>query len=246
MSSAVYRQATDQRFDSNRTGATVAAGLSVDPGNRLYWHFDRRRLEGESLRDAMLASSGLLNEKMGGPAVRPELPANFKGRDWEVTADSSERQRRSVYILVKRNLPYPFLQTFDQPDTFESCARRQVTTTGPQALTLLNSESVIRYAQAFAGRLLFENPSAATSELLRKAYSVAFAREPNSEELRAAEEFVERQSQLVRARQEAEGTQADKVLLPAPFPKFQDPAMGAALVDFCHALFNANEFLYVD
>lgn len=246
MTSAVYRQSTDQRLDSSPTEASVAAGLSADTGNRLYWHFDRRRLEGESLRDAMLAASGLLNEKMGGPAVRPELPPNFKGRDWEVTADTAERQRRSVYILVKRNLPYPFLQTFDQPDTFESCARRQVTTTGPQALTLLNSDSVIRYAQAFAGRLLFENPSAAPAELLRKAYSVAFARAPNVEELRAAEEFVERQSQLIRSRQESPGTQTVKALLPSPFPKFQDPATGAALVDFCHALFNANEFLYVD
>jgi hypothetical protein len=239
MNSAVYHQATEQRSD------TVPAGRAVDPGNRLYWHFDRRRLEGESLRDAMLATSGLLNKKMEGPGVLPELPANFVGRDWKVSAKSSDRLRRSVYIQVKRNLPYPFLQTFDQPDTFESCARRQVTTTGPQALTLLNSESVIRYAQALAGRLLVENPSAVNSDLIRKAYVVSFAREPNSEELAAAEQFLTQQSQLIHTRQSADAG-ANTMLLPAPFPKFQDPALGAALVDLCHALFNANEFLYVD
>jgi hypothetical protein len=239
MNSAVYRQATEQRSDA------VPGGRAVDPGNRLYWHFERRRLEGESLRDAMLATSGLLNKKMEGPGVLPELPANFIGRDWKVSAKSSDRLRRSVYIQVKRNLPYPFLQTFDQPDTFESCARRQVTTTGPQALTLLNSESVIRYAQALAGRLLVESPSGLNSELIRKAYVAAFAREPNSEELAAAEQFLTQQSQLIRTRYSAD-VAASKMLLPAPFPKFQDPALGAALVDLCHALFNANEFLYVD
>ncbi|MDB5385394.1 MAG: hypothetical protein JWM11_1040 [Planctomycetaceae bacterium] len=240
MNSAVYRQATDKQANS------IPAGRTADPGNRLYWHFDRRRLEGESLRDAMLATSGLLDPSMGGPGVRPELPANFKGRDWEVSAKTSDRLRRSVYIQVKRNLPYPFLQTFDQPDTFESCARRQVTTTGPQALTLLNSDSVIRYAQAFAGRLVLENPNATNSDIIRKAYVLAFSRAPSPEELAAAEQFLSVQSQVIQSRLELAEIQGSKVLLPAPFPKFQNPALGAALVDFCHALFNANEFLYLD
>lgn len=240
MNSAVYRQATDQQT------ASVPAGRTIDPGNRWYWHYDRRRLEGESLRDALLATSGLLNVTMGGPGVRPELPANFKGRDWDVSSKLNDRQRRSVYIQVKRNLPYPFLQTFDQPDTFESCARRQVTTTGPQALTLLNSDSVMRYAQTFAGRLFLQDADVTNSDLIQQAYVLAFGREANSEEIKNAEQFLIQQSQLIRVRREAGEIQADKVLLPTPFPKFQDPALGAAVVDFCHALFNANEFLYVD
>lgn len=236
MTSHAYRQATDQIENISSARATA------DPGNRLYGHFDRQRLDAESLRDSLLAVSGQLNLQMGGPGVRPELPASMKGRDWDVSRNLAERQRRSIYILAKRNLPYPFLQAFDLPDTFESCARRQVTTTGPQALTLLNSDTVLRYAQAFAGRLLFDNPSADTATLVRRAYLLAFAREPRAEELKAAAEFLDQQSQVISPRQAAN----ESLLLPQPFPKFQDPGRGAALVDFCHALFNSNEFLYVD
>lgn len=236
MSSHVYRQATDQIENVSSVRETA------DPGNRLYGHFDRTRIDAESLRDSLLSVSGLLNPRMGGPGVRPELPASIKGRDWEVSTNRAERQRRSIYILAKRNLPYPFLQTFDLPDTFESCARRQVTTTGPQALTLLNSDTVLSYAQAFAGRLLFDNPSADSGTLIRRAYLLAFSREPRAEELSAAEQFLNQQAQVIVPRQVAN----ESLLLPQPFPKFQDPAMGAALVDFCHALFNSNEFLYLD
>ncbi len=236
MTSHVYRQATEQ------VGNTSSEREVADPGNQLYGHFDRHRLDAESLRDSLLSVSGLLNFRMGGPGVRPELPPNFKGRDWDVTPSVEERQRRSIYILQKRNLPYPFLQAFDLPDTFESCARRQVTTTGPQALTLLNSDSVLRYAQAFAGRLLSDNPSVDPATLARHAYVFAYAREPRPEEVVAAVQFLELQAQVVGPRQAAN----EPLLLPKPFPKFQDPARGAALVDFCHALFNSNEFLYVD
>lgn len=214
----------------------------LNPGNRLYGHFDRHRLDAESLRDALLAVSGELNGKMGGPGVRPELPRNMKGRDWDVTKSADEHNRRSIYILAKRNLPFPFLQTFDLPDTFESCARRQVTTTGPQALTLLNSETVLHYAQTFAGRLLSSSPSADRTTLIRQAFALAFSREPRPEEISAAERFLVQQAAVIAPRQAAN----EQLLLPLPFPKFLDPSQGAALVDFCHALFNSNEFLYVD
>jgi len=236
MTSHVYRQATDQ------AGNASPARVTADPGNALYGHFERRRLDAESLRDSLLSVSGLLNYRMGGPGVRPELPPNFKGRDWDVTPNVEERQRRSIYILAKRNLPYPFLQAFDLPDTFESCARRQITTTGPQALTLLNSDSVLRYAQAFAGRLLSDDPSADTATLVRKAYVVAYSREPRPEETQAAVQFLDLQTSVIASRQAAN----EPLLLPSPFPKFVDPSRGAALVDLCHALFNSNEFLYVD
>ena len=236
MTSHAYRQATDQVENLSPDRQTA------DPGNQLYGHFDRHRLDAESLRDSLLSVSGLLNLRMGGPGVRPELPPNFKGRDWEVSTSAAERQRRSIYVLAKRNLPYPFLQAFDLPDTFESCARRQVTNTGPQALTLLNSDTVLHYAQAFAGRLLFDNPSADTPTLVRRAYLLAYAREPREDELKAAAQFLDLQAGVIAPRQGAN----EPLLLPLPFPKFQNPARGAALVDFCHALFNSNEFLYVD
>ncbi len=117
-----------------------------------------------------------------------------------------------------------------------------MTTTGPQALTLLNSESVLSYAQAFAGRLLLDNPSTEPTNLVRQAYVLAYSREPRSEEITAALQFLDLQAQVIEPRQAAN----EPLLLPQPFPKFQDPAHAAALVDFCHALFNSNEFLYVD
>lgn len=236
MTSSAYCQATEPAPETATTDA------QLNPGNRYYSHFDRHRLDAESLRDSLLAVSGQLNARMGGPGVRPELPNKMKGRDWDVTKSQAEQQRRSIYILAKRNLPFPFLQTFDLPDTFESCARRQVTTTGPQALTLMNSDTILEYAQSFAGRLLSDNPSADRPTLIRQAYLLAFGREPRVDETSAAERFLIQQAEVIAPRQTAN----EQLLLPQPFPKFQDAAQGAALVDFCHALFNSNEFLYVD
>src|SRR6185436_11988780 len=122
---------------------------------QLLWRFPRQRLEGEVIRDSALAVAGLLNPKMGGPSVLPELPSGLSVRGgWKVSTDEAERNRRSVYILVRRNTRYPMFETFDMPDTHESCARRNITTTPVQALTMLNSELTLQWAQNFAGRIL--------------------------------------------------------------------------------------------
>src|SRR5439155_10206521 len=105
-----------------------------------------------------------LNLKMGGPSVFPKLPKGLGTRGgWPVTTDPKERDRRSVYVFVRRNLRYPLFQTFDMPDTHEPCARRTVTTTAPQSLMLLNDDVVLELAQSFAGRLLRD-----TQEVHRK------------------------------------------------------------------------------
>ena len=127
----------------------------MDAQNRLLWHFPRQRLEGEVIRDSGLAVAGLLNTKMGGPSVFPELPPGMESRGgWKVNEDPAERNRRSVYIFVRRNTRYPMLESLDMPDTHESCGRRNMTTTAPQALTLLNSKLTLEWAQAFAARVL--------------------------------------------------------------------------------------------
>src|SRR6185436_10778101 len=113
-------------------------------------------LDGEALRDAMLASAGLLNLKAGGPSVFPELPAEIKAANWKVSADAAERNRRSIYVCVKRNLRYPLFSLFDSPDRVETCSRRFVTTTAPQALTLLNDAIVLNMAKAFGSRVVKE------------------------------------------------------------------------------------------
>lgn len=244
MLSAAYRQ--EGRVESRESrvqSARAKTAAEKDPGNRLYWHYPRRRLDAESIRDAMLAVSGLLNETLFGPGVQPELPEGFYTKEaWKKSPEAADRHRRSIYILAKRNLPYPFLQAFDLPDMHESCACRPTTTIAPQALMLLNGEQVVGYAQAFAGRLLRDQPQAEPEALCRQAFAVAFGRTPTKEELQLTTEFLASQERLVAEHQAA----GEPVALPQPLPKFLDPARAAAIVDLCHALLNANEFVYVE
>lgn len=239
MTSAAYRQSTDQHAGA----AQQPRAGEVDPANRLYWHFDRRRLSAESIRDAFLAVAGRLDGTVYGPSVYPELPPDFSKREaWKVSTDPADHLRRSVYIHAKRNLPYPLLEAFDLPDLNESCARRTQTTVAPQALMLLNSDIVLEFARAYAGRLLRDNPHAELRPLIAEAYSLAFGREASEDEIGAAEKFILRQQSLI----ESERLGGHSILLPRGFPKFLDPSLAAALVDFCHALLNANEFVYVE
>ena len=239
LTSTAYRQSTD------RQSVSIAPlhGFEVDPGNRLYWHFDRRRLTAEGIRDAFLSIANRLDTSLHGPSVYPELPADFSKREaWKVSQAAADRSRRSIYIHAKRNLPYPLLEAFDLPDMHESCARRTQTTVAPQALMLMNSELVLDYARALAGRLLQDNPHAELRRLIGSAYVLAFGREATDDEIISAERFVVRQQALI----ELERPSGRPLLLPRSFPKFLDPPLAAAITDFCHALMNANEFVYVD
>jgi hypothetical protein len=233
VTSATYRQSS--RHD--------AAAAKVDPDNHLLWRMNRRRLEGEALRDAMLSVSGLLNLKAGGPSIFPELPAEVSvpRGGWPVTKDSRERNRRSVYIFVKRNLRYPLFAAFDAPDSNETCARRHVSTNAPQALMLLNSKITLDLARAFAGRVLRET-SAEPAKLVERTYRLALGRAPDSAEAKLSLEFLDKQVSVIRQRLAAKAP----VALPEAAPPGTEPAFGAAVVDLCQVLMNVNEFLYVD
>jgi len=221
----------------------LAAALEHDPDNSGYWHFSRRRLPAEAIRDSLLALSGGLNPVQLGPSVWPELPRGFSTREaWKVSPAAADRQRRSIYIHAKRNLPYPLLEAFDLPDMHESCARRTETTIAPQALMLLNSELVIDVARQLAGELLRDNPQAEPSRLIGELYARVHARPPTADEWPAADSFLERQTQLLKSRP----SQGRPLVLPQPHPRFLDPERAAAVVDLCHALLNSNEFLFVD
>jgi hypothetical protein len=236
LTSATYRQAS--RVDSARS----TDAMQLDPENKLLWKMRMRRLEGEELRDAILAASGELNLQVGGPSVHPELPEGLSARyAWDVTPDAAARNRRSIYVFLKRNLRYPLFEAFDMPDTHESCARRNVTTTAPQALLLMNGGMGLARAAAFAGRVLRES-SGSDRARLRRAYQIAYGRDAGRDELQAAEAFLDEQTALTRGRVEA----GEKVALPAHAPLPTDAARSAALVDFCHVLLNSNEFVYVD
>src|SRR5262249_39830323 len=135
----------------------------VDPQDKLLWRYNRHRLEGEVIRDAMLELGGRLNLKMGGPGVFPPMPPGVVTRGgWKTEEDPSEAERRSVYVFVRRNTRYPMFEVFDMPDTHESCARRNTTITAPQALELLNNELVLDWARSMAARVM--NDSGMTLE----------------------------------------------------------------------------------
>jgi hypothetical protein len=223
LTSATYRQAS--RVDLSLPEA--AAANERDPQNRLLWHARRRRLEGEAIRDSLLAVSGELNPTMYGSSIRPELPAGLS-RSYAWTADErpADRQRRSVYVLAKRNLHYPLFEAFDQPDMHHSCPRRAETTTAPQSLALLNGELALDQARRWAARLLNKHHHDLLG-LIGDAYSEAFGRSAANDEIEAAARFIDQQRR-------AQGEAA------------HESAIAAAVADFCHALFNANEFLYVD
>ena len=172
--SAAYRQAS--------VSPSEKAFAAKDPDNKWLWKANRRRLEAEEIRDTMLAVSGRLNAKRGGPSVMvqidPELIKDLKRPQyWVTTRDRTEHDRRTIYMIYKRNLILPFMQVFDSPDTLLSCARRDQSTHAPQALELLNGTVSNDLAIAFAKRL-----AGAPGERVDMAWRLATGRLPNAKE----------------------------------------------------------------
>jgi hypothetical protein len=190
-----------------------AEALEKDPDNKLLWRFNRRRLDAEEIRDAMLAVSGELLGAIGGPS------------------EDAGRPRRAIETKVIRNSRDPLLDTFDAPDGYASTGRRNTTTTATQALLLINGAWSLDRAGTLARRLdRLASGSGDDRDRARitLAYRVAYGREPEPDELFQAAAFL--------------STQARRVSVSSR----QRPAGREALVDFCHALLNSNEFLYVD
>jgi hypothetical protein len=192
----------------------------ADPENELLWRMRRHRLDGEALRDAMLAISGELNLRMAGPSAKPKLPDKISSYAWKPDAKPEDQHRRSVYVLTKRNMRYPLFDAFDLPDMHNSCACRQKTITAPQALMMLNGELTLERAAAWANSLHLKHGDDHRS-LVTEAIRTAWCRPPQDEEIELATRFIEKQAGLVGG-------------------------VEAAVADFCHALLNANEFVWVD
>jgi hypothetical protein len=222
VTSAAYCQ--DSSVDPNSPAHKKA--LAADRENRLLWHANRRRLEGEALRDAMLAVSGELNLRMYGVSARPKLPEKVSSYAWKPDARAEDRNRRSVYVFVKRNMRYPLFDAFDWPDLHNSCGRRSVTTTAPQALLLLNGDFTKERADKLGTDLLakYADDDAA---LVAHGYRAAWGRTATADEIKLAVAFIAKQTARLEAKRGAS-------------------ARAEAVADFCHALLNTNEFLYVD
>jgi len=201
-----------------RQSSKLAVAPNLDPENHWLSHQNRRRLDGEAIRDALLSACGQLNPALGGPGVFPPLPSELiklssKGAIWPVSADARDQNRRSLYIFIRRNLRYPFFEAFDRPDTNASCPRRPVTTTAPQALSLLNSRLSGESARALAMRVEREE-GAGFDARVERAYLLALGRRPDQAERSLAREYLS----------------SDTV----------------SFAEFCLALLNLNEFVYVD
>ncbi|MCC7374932.1 MAG: PSD1 domain-containing protein [Verrucomicrobiales bacterium] len=195
-----------------RTAHPAANEFSKDHGNAWLSRQNLRRLSAEQLRDALLAVSGRLRSATGGPPVWPSLPSEVlqanpaflddnaeKTKGW-YPSPADQRSVRSIYLVQKRTVRVPFLETFDQPENSASCPQRNVSIVAPQALSLMNGEESLEAARSFSARV--ENEAGPSQALqVRRAFQLAYQRDPTERETALAEGFLEKGSlfELCRA-----------------------------------------------
>jgi hypothetical protein len=226
--SSVYRMRS-RPPDNESEQASWRSAIAADPDNRWLARFPRRRLDAESIRDAMLAASESLSRESGGPGVSPPLPQELvrtlKSGQWKTSPREADHYRRSIYIFARRNLRYPLFATFDRPAADCSCAVRDPSTTAVQSLLLLNSEFTLDAARRLASEVSRACPDAGSRCV--EVYRRLLSRHPDSDEQRDCIDFLQHQASLLGQ----EGR--------------PDPGT-TALTDLCRAMFNSNAFLYVD
>ena len=169
VTSAVYRQASHRPLDE------VVRAARIDPQDRLLWKQTVRRLDAEEIRDAMLAASGELDPRIGGPS------------------EEATRSRRTIETRIVRNAPDALLSAFDAPDGSGSTPRRDTTTTSTQALMLLNGPWTLGRAHAFAARVERLTPgSAGQRDWISLAYRLAMTRPAEPAEIEEGAAFIRR------------------------------------------------------
>src|SRR2546427_2844299 len=144
----------------------------------------------------------------GGRGVSPRVPAGTLSElsatavagGWKTEKDPAQSNRRSVYIFVRRNLPYPMLQEFDTANTFESWHVRRNTVTPSQSLDLLNNDLVLDYARALAGRVLTEDKGLSSEAQIDAAFRLAYGRQASADEQNIAAAFLQRQVPIMATR----------------------------------------------
>lgn len=220
-------------------------GLERDPANKWFSRFSRRRLDGEEIRDALLAVSGGLSHERGGPGVRPPLPPEIVqtllANQWKPSASLEEQSRRSIYLFVRRNLRYPLFEAFDRPDTNASCPQRNRSTIAPQSLVMLNSDLTLTSAKG-AAAVVLEQVGGEIEQRAAGAVRQILRRRARPSDVELAAEFLQRESQRLRA----QTTPHSELPLPDPLPRDSDRFEAAALVELCLALINVSEFQYLD
>jgi hypothetical protein len=183
-----------------------------------------QRMEAEVLRDSILAASGKLNRKLGGPGIKPRIRADLldasQRNKWPVlNEETSEQWRRSVYIYVKRQLLMPGMELFDAPTTTDSCALRLQSTVPTQALVLMNDEFVEDQSRYLAERAL-RDCGDDLSKSIERLFMLTLARSPTERRKQQALDFVSQRE-----------TSGNRI---------------AALSDLAHVLFNSSEFITIE
>ncbi len=192
----------------------------ADPDDLLLHRTRMRRLEGETIRDAMLSVSGRLDPRLYGPSVFVHLTAFQQGRGRPASGPLDGNGRRSIYLSVRRNFLSPFLLAFDTPSPFSTVGRRTSSNVPAQSLILLNDPFVHQQAQLWAKRVSAQPGS--TRDKIVGMYETAFARAPSESELAACLDFIE----------------------PRPSGRAKDTL--TAWTDLAHVLFNVKEFIFVN
>jgi len=169
----------------------------LDPANRLLGGMTRRRLKAEQIRDSFLSASGLMMRHVGGPSVYPPQPSSvmqlaYGAPKWK-TSQGADRFRRAIYTYSKRTAPFAAFATFDGPSGEICLARRATSTTPLQALTLLNDEMYLEFAQGLAATTLqAAGQEADPAQIASLMFRRLLARSPNQAELDALVAFHKR------------------------------------------------------
>jgi mono/diheme cytochrome c family protein len=231
VTSATYRQASRARPEL----------ATIDPRNRLLARQNRIRLEAEVVRDAALTSSGLLTRRLGGPSVFPPQPHGVYSftqidRNWRASTGPG-RFRRGMYTHFWRSAPHPGLTVFDAPESTTTCTRRNRSNTPLQALTLLNDEAYLEFAQGLAKRVLSEKLETDEARLVY-AFRLCVAREPSTREQQKLTRMLQQQLESFR-----DDPKVAEALVAAQQAKDGDVACFAAWTSVARVLLNLDEFI---
>ena len=193
----------------------------------------------------MLALAGELNERMFGPSARPDLPAGIEGKIGlgARCQAATDRNRRSIYVFAKRNLRYPLFDIFDLPDMHNSCAAARRDHHGAAGAGAAQRRVHAWSRPGIGAGGCWPSIRPTTTALVRTAIAEAFARPAGDDELRRPTRV---HGSPADRRGQKGGSATRERACRFRCPSGIDPARAAAIVDFCHALLNANEFLYLD
>ena len=221
MTSEAYRQSS--RVDP--------ATEKADPDNILLSRMPLRRMNAEALHDSILRVVGRLDETPFGPPVPVEKQPNG-----EILPQATDKgRRRAIYVLKRRRTPLTLLDAFDLPQLSPNCTERTVSNVAPQALQMMNSETLIEDARFLAGRLIDEYPNDREQQV-RALYQRVLSRPPTNDETARSLEDLSLLAVNWRPHLEKESFHGPR----------QTAARWYALASLAHALLNSAEFVYLD